>query len=260
MATEGLQHVGRRLSPQPERRWWVRDRLQQRRIRRHTAPEPANVHVPADSGRRPVGERLGEMFRRDRVHLGERRDGTCDAHRTGLGRVRRVVRVPPRDPATRTLPRFAEGHLHHGVALGRPRPVLGRGAEGFGRRCSQLRRPRSRHRNDEVEAVEQCSRHLLAIRGDPLRAAATVGSRVTPASARAQVHRRDEAKAGREERLPADPGDRHDAVLERLPERLEDRSRELGSSSRRRTPRCARLASPGRGVAPPPTMAAAEAP
>ena len=122
---------------------------------------------------------------------------------------------------------------------------------GLARRRSQLLRPRPRHRDDEVEAVEQRSRDLLAIRRDPLRAAAAVGGRVAPASARAQVHRRDEAKAGREERLPADPGDRDDAVLERLPQRLEHGSRKLGQlvEEQDAAVRQARLSGTRRGTA-----------
>ena len=52
------------------------------------------------------------------------------------------------------------------------------------------------------------------------------------------------------------PGDRHPAVLERLAQGLERRSRRnSASSSRKSTPRWARVISPGRGGDPPPTSA-----
>ena len=60
--------------------------------------------------------------------------------------------------------------------------------------------------------------------------------------------------------MPADPRHGDNAVLERLAQRLEHGRGNSGSSSSSSTPRCARLASPGRGDAPPPTIAAVEAP
>jgi hypothetical protein len=43
-----------------------------------------------------------------------------------------------------------------------------------------------------------------------------------------ETDRADELKPGGEDRVPADPRDRDEAVLERLSQRLEDRARELG--------------------------------
>src|SRR5439155_24689257 len=51
---------------------------------------------------------------------------------------------------------------------------------------------------------------------------------ITARAARAEIHRRNELKPSREYRSAADARDRDDTVLERLPERLEHRSRELG--------------------------------
>ena len=85
--------------------------------------------------------------------------------------------------------------------------------------------------------------------------------RVSSPAARAEVHRRDETEARREERAAADAGDRDDAVLERLAQA--PRARAAGTRRARRGAerRGARgSTSPGRGTAPPPTTAAADAP
>ena len=106
--------------------------------------------------------------------------------------------------------------------------ALAHGGRRLAGRRGQLRRTRPRHRDDEVEAVEQRARELLAVGGEPLRRARALDRRIAARAARAQVHRPDELEARREERVPADPRDRDDAVLERLAQRLEDRARELG--------------------------------
>ena len=64
-------------------------------------------------------------------------------------------------------------------------------------------------------AASRCGRATALDRGVAARAA------------RAHVHRPHELEPRREERVPADAGDRDDAVLERLAQRLEHRAREL---------------------------------
>ena len=129
------------------------------------------------------------------------------------------------------------------------------------RRRRELLGARPRHRDDEVEPIEERARHLLAVGGDPLRAAAAVGGRIAPPTARAQVHRRDEPEARRErarDRRRARPRRRRPRAAAAA-----TRARGAGTRAARRassTPRWARLASPGRGTAPPPTIAAADAP
>ena len=71
------------------------------------------------------------------------------------------------------------------------------------------------------------ARDSLPIRGEPLRGTTALDGRIAPRTARAHVHRADELEASREESVSSDAGDRDDAVLERLPERLEDGAREL---------------------------------
>src|SRR5262249_12246165 len=84
-----------------------------------------------------------------------------------------------------------------------------------------------RHGDDEVEAVEERTGQLLSVRGESLRRAATLDCRIAATAAGAQIHGSHEEHASREERVPADPGDRDDTVLERLPQCLEHWSREL---------------------------------
>jgi len=55
----------------------------------------------------------------------------------------------------------------------------------------------------------------------------SIASRVDFPLARARVHRGNQQEAGGKTRRPADPGDRHEAVLERLPQCLEDVPPEL---------------------------------
>ena len=54
------------------------------------------------------------------------------------------------------------------------------------------------------------------------------GHRVLADIAHRQLHRGDELKSGRKDRLPADPSDADRSVLERLPQRLQRRPSELG--------------------------------
>ena len=65
------------------------------------------------------------------------------------------------------------------------------------------------------------------VRGDPCRSARAVEAWVATPAAGAEVHRRDEPEPGREQRAATDARDRHDPVLEGLPERLEHRPRKL---------------------------------
>ena len=118
------------------------------------------------------------------------------------------------------------------------------------RRRASSSRPRPRHRDDEVEAVEQRAGQLLAVRGQPLRRS----TRTRPRDRRARrtgtgsSSRRAGSARGRArcpptratETKPSSSGWRSASSAGRW---------NSGSSSSSRTPRCARLASPGRGLA-----------
>ena len=112
----------------------------------------------------------------------------------------------------------------------RARPAATRsrtGADGSDGPAASSLGPRPWHRDDEVEAVEERTRELVPERREPLRRARALGRRVAAAGTGAEVHRRHELESSREERLALHPCDRDDAVLERLPKRLERRPLEL---------------------------------
>ncbi len=139
-------------------------------------------------------------------------------------------------------------------------PHAHRGRRLTGRR-SQLLGPRSRHRDDEVEAVEQRARHLLAI---AQRSAAGCSRSRRPDR---RAHRRGTGSSSR--RAGSAPG-RARARRPARPRRRRPRAavaatRAPGAGTRAARPSAARLGGrgsphPGRGTAPPPTIAAAEAP
>ena len=115
----------------------------------------------------------------------------------------------------------------------------------------------TRHRDHEVEPVEQRPRELVPVRGEASRGAGALGRGIAARSARTEVHRRHELEARREDdlaRRPARSRSRRPRAAGAVP-----RARCAGTRPARRgssTPRCARLASPGRGDEPPPTIAA----
>ena len=88
-------------------------------------------------------------------------------------------------------------------------------------------RSRSGHGDREIESVEQRPRQLLPVRGKTLRRAPALQGSVPASSAGAHVHGSDELKTSREQGVPTDARDRDDAVLQRLAEGLEHRTREL---------------------------------
>ena len=82
--------------------------------------------------------------------------------------------------------------------------------------------------NRQIEAIEQRPRDPVAIGGDPGGRARTVEARISAGAAGAEVHRADEAEVGREVCTTACSHDRDNTILERLPQGLEHRARELG--------------------------------
>ena len=114
------------------------------------------------------------------------------------------------------------------TASSRPRRPAPDDGGSLARTGRELDGPRPRKRDDEIEAVEQRARQPVAIPVDLDRRAAALDGRVATRAARAEVHGRDELKAGREHRAAADARDRDRAVLERLPQCFEHRPGELG--------------------------------
>ena len=96
------------------------------------------------------------------------------------------------------------------------------------RRAAQFRGARPRQRDDQVEAVEQRTRELLAKSCQPLGGALALRARVASPAARAHVHARDELEPRRKDRPSAHSRDCDLAVFERLAQRLENGPLELG--------------------------------
>ena len=146
-------------------------------------------------------------------------------------RATRATRARPRpDSGRRSTARSSSSEDADVRRNGRPPSLLSRSddadAHGLralaGRGC-QLGRARARHRDDEVEPVEEGARELVAVRREPLRRAGALRGGVSSRAARAQVHRRDELEARGKDGLAARARDRDDTVLERLAQRLQHR-------------------------------------
>ena len=201
--------------------------------------------------RRAVGERLRDVLAARPAALGERRDrqrDTTDA-RAAAARERRgestarARSASPRRPSRPAAPRRA--------APPPRRPARRTGADGSpaGRRA---RGARARGTvDDEIEAVEQRARELL-----PVASRAAAASTCTPRPDR-RARRTGTGSSSR--RAGTAPG-RRPARRRARPRRSRPRAAgagassdgrgNSGSSSRSSTPRCARLASPGRGPGP----------
>ena len=115
------------------------------------------------------------------------------------------------------------------------------------------------HRHDEIETIEESARELVAERREPLRRARALGCRISSARTRAEVHRRDELKASREERLPVGAGDRDQPVLERLPQSFERRPLKLRQLVEEEDTAMGKARLAGARSGPPPTIAAIDA-
>src|SRR5206468_9356585 len=92
----------------------------------------------------------------------------------------------------------------------------------------ELPRAGARDGDEQVEPVEQRARELVAIGREPRGRAGALRGRVAAGAAWAEIHRRDELEARREDDLAPNPCNRDRPVFERLPQRLERVARELG--------------------------------
>ena len=97
----------------------------------------------------------------------------------------------------------------------------------LGRRRGELGRARPRHRDGEVEPVEQRARELLPVCGEPLRRARALDGGIATSAARAHVHRPDELEPRREHRVPADARDRDERRPRAAAAATRARAREL---------------------------------
>ena len=148
----------------------TRERRARRRRRRARAPGRVMRRAPSASGTRAPPPRA----RQHDVRVGERRDRPRDpCHPRPAARGERQ----PLDCAVEQLvaPRVRRG----APAASRSRAAATRSATGAGASPGaprELVRPRPRHGDDEVEAVEQRPRDLVPVAGEPLRRAGALGA------------------------------------------------------------------------------------
>ncbi len=220
----------RRHPPAPRRRAAAADRGSPRA----DAETPHRDDDAADGSRscrrklagHAVRERLGDMRRLDDVCARKHGDRASDARNSRASPTRERQ---PVDCARQQL-----GGGLRSARYGDPQPLarFENASAHVGRRLSRrsckLGCPRPWHRDREIEPIEKRARELLPICRQPLRRATALDGRIAASAARAHVHRADEHEASREERVPPDARDRHHAVLQGLPQRLENGTRELG--------------------------------
>ena len=178
-----------------------------------------------DQMRVGVRRERGDMLGQDVVRPGQRGDRLrhpCHPGAAAAGQRQPLDRTREELVGLRGAPRHFRAQ-----PLARPAHSLAHARGCLRGPGSQLDAARPRHGDDEIEAIEQRPRELVAERGQPLRRARALGSGVAARAARAEVHGRDELEARGKERLPGRAGDADDSVLERLAERLECRPHEL---------------------------------
>ena len=135
-----------------------------------------------------VGERLGDVLGPHGVGSRERGDRPRDPADAGVAT---SGEVEPVDGASEEL--VASRSRDGGLSASRsraPRDALAHGGRRLARRRRELDAAHARHREDEVEAVEERARELVPVAREPLRRAAALGRRVAAAAAGTEVHRR----------------------------------------------------------------------
>ncbi len=218
---EGLRAV----AAHPKARWRIGDRGQQGRVLEVAASQRVTAHAAGSS----VGERY------------ESASATCSGTTAStpasnaIVLATRATRARPRPESdrrstARSSSSEAAGESARRWCLASTGRLDDAGTDGrrrLARRRSELGGSRARHGHDEVEAIEERPRDALAVRLHALGRAGAIACPTPAAATRAEVHRGHEPEPGREARPAPNAGDRHLAVLERLPQRLEQRPGEL---------------------------------
>ena len=224
-----------------------RGSVEERRVRGSAKEEGWRRIVDRGKQRRKAG--VAAADRRDRGHFAaispgiryESASATCAGSTEDAPARAAIVRATR---ATRARPRPDRGKRSTALDRSSDAASVRRGGEWSRRsrapthasphlfRCLRQRRrelcrTRSRHRDSEIEPVEEGTRELLPVRREPLWRARALDSRIAAAAARAHVHGADELETRREDRVPADARDRDEAVLERLSQRLQNGARKL---------------------------------
>ena len=216
-----------RRSAQEELRRGIVDRREQgRKGRSRAAGCTGSPSRRGELSGHAIREGLGDVRRLDRGRACERRDRARDA------RDACTAASGEREPVDRAREELrcrlgSARRRRAGGARERRRTRSRTAADGSARRRGELRRAWSRHRNREIEAIEQRPRELLAIRREPLRRARAFDApdRLALRTGTCSSSRRAETARGRARGRRR--ARRRRAVLERLPERLEHRAREL---------------------------------
>ena len=242
IATAGRASSVRVVRPaevEPTRR--IVDRTQQRR----ELVSAEGRHV-AEIRRRAIGERLGDVLRLD-VAPPRRARRSCARRAATFAR----PRPERRSRSTARVSSSSAAAVRDGGASA-SRSARGDDARAhrvgcLARRGLQLARTRPRHGHDDVETVEQRARQPVAVARDALRASTSTARRDRRArrTGRGSSCRRAESAPGsatlpaaRATRIsPSSSGCRNASSAGRW---------NSASSSSSSTPRCARLASPGR--------------
>ena len=208
--------------------------------------------------RRAVRERLRDVLRQDVRGAGEGRDRARDAGDAGAPRPLSGSRSTARSRSSEeaVVRRGAARASRSAAAVdavphGRRRlagPAASSSARGRGIATTRSNRSRSARETLSRYAVTRADVHEQSSRGSPRP---PQGHRFIVATSRNRAGNSARPPTRATDTTPSSSGCRSASSTERG---------NSGSSSSSRTPRCARLTSPGRGTAPPPTTAAADAP
>ena len=199
------------------------------------------------------------MLRQHLLGAGERRDRPRDPRdpRPAAARQRQPLDRSARaassascvrrsgGPASRARPATTRSRTGADASAG---PAASSSARGRGTVTTRSKRSSSARESLSRNAASRCGEHEHSAAGSPRAAARDTGSS-SPTSWKRAGKSAWPARA-RRETTPSSSGCRSASSAGRW---------NSGSSSRSSTPRCARLASPGRGPGPPPTIAAVEA-
>ncbi len=224
-----------------------------RRRREHRERRARSLR--SSSARRAVGQRLGDVLGHDRSAPASAATSPRPARRV---RARGPTAAAARPPASGA--RRASAPSAGAASRSRARAATTRSRTASdaspGGPASSSRAARGTV-SDEIEPVEQRAGELLAVALHPLRRAAALRSGIAARAAGAEVHRRRPAESA-----PGNTARPATRATVTTPSSSGCRSASSagrgnsGNSSRKSTPWCARLASPGRGAdAPPPTIA-----
>ena len=256
MATAGAASSSTSASPRSQSTAGGSGMAEQRRV--GEAPtETRGWSWAGQLRRRAVRERLGEVLRQDVGSPRERRPcgrrgPRARARDRRAAAARQRGRAAPKPPpcgaaSSREPPRSGDTRSRTG-ADGSDGGAASSSARGRGIATTRSKRSSSARDTLSRYAAIRAGGHAHSRRGSPRP---PHGHRFIVATSRKRAGKSARPPTRATETTPSSSGCRRASSTGRG---------NSGSSSRRSTPRCARLTSPGRGTYPPPTTAAADAP